>query len=66
MKLSQTDQHLLTLLRENARTSTAQLARKLGESAGTNSVTMRDRDTGKQERMAIDKVGAFVAEKLGV
>ena len=35
MKLSQTDQHLLTLLRENARTSTAQLARKLGVSRTT-------------------------------
>ena len=30
MKLSQTDQQLLALLRENARTSTAQLARRLG------------------------------------
>ena len=35
MKLSQTDQRLLTLLRENARTSTAQLARKLGVSRTT-------------------------------
>lgn len=35
-----------------------------GESAGANTVTLRDRDTGKQERMAIDKVVAFVSEKL--
>ncbi len=35
MKLSQTDQQLLTLLRENARTSTAQLARRLGVSRTT-------------------------------
>jgi DNA-binding Lrp family transcriptional regulator len=35
MKLTQTDQQLLTLLRENARTSTAQLARRLGVSRTT-------------------------------
>jgi len=35
VKLSQTDQQLLILLRENARTSTAQLARKLGVSRTT-------------------------------
>jgi len=35
MKLSQTDQQLLTLLRENARTSTAQLARRMGVSRTT-------------------------------
>jgi DNA-binding Lrp family transcriptional regulator len=35
MKLSQMDQQLLTLLRENARTSTAQLARRLGVSRTT-------------------------------
>ena len=27
-------------------------------------VTMRDRDTGQQERMAIDQVAGFVADKL--
>ena len=35
MKLTQTDQQLLTLLRENARTSTAQLARRMGVSRTT-------------------------------
>ena len=35
MKLSQTDEQLLSLLRENARTSTAQLARRLGVSRTT-------------------------------
>ena len=35
MKLSQTDQELLNLLRENARTSTAQLARRIGVSRTT-------------------------------
>lgn len=35
MSLSQTDQQLLSLLRENARTSTAQLARRLGVSRTT-------------------------------
>jgi len=27
---------------------------------------MRDRDTGQQTRMAMDKVCGFLAEKLGV
>lgn len=35
MKLSETDQHLLSLLRENARASTAQIARRLGLSRTT-------------------------------
>ena len=35
MKLSQSDQQLLTLLRENARTPTAQLARRMGVSRTT-------------------------------
>lgn len=35
MPLSQTDQQLLSLLRENARTSTAQLARRMGVSRTT-------------------------------
>jgi len=28
-------------------------------------VTVRDRDTGGQQRMAIDQVAAFLGEKLG-
>ena len=28
-------------------------------------VTMRDRDTGAQQRIALDKVAAFVGERLG-
>ncbi len=35
MKLSDTDQHLLSLLRENARASTAEIARRLGLSRTT-------------------------------
>ncbi len=37
-----------------------------GESLTDQTVTMRDRDTGAQERMAMDKVGDFLAGKLGV
>jgi glycyl-tRNA synthetase len=37
-----------------------------GETAGSQTVTCRDRDTGTQTRMAIDKVVEFVGEKLGV
>jgi glycyl-tRNA synthetase len=37
-----------------------------GETATTQTVTCRDRDTGAQTRMAIDKVVGFVGEKLGV
>jgi glycyl-tRNA synthetase (class II) len=29
-------------------------------------VTVRDRDTGVQQRIAIDKAGAFLSEKLGL
>jgi glycyl-tRNA synthetase len=36
-----------------------------GQTATDQTVTVRDRDTGTQERMAIDKVVAFVGEKLG-
>lgn len=35
-----------------------------GETPATQTVTCRDRDTGKQDRIAIDKVGAFLADKL--
>ncbi len=36
-----------------------------GQTATDQTVTVRDRDTGTQERMAIDKVAAFIGEKLG-
>lgn len=36
-----------------------------GETAASQTVTCRDRDTGAQTRIAIDKVGDFLAEKLG-
>ncbi len=36
-----------------------------GETAAGQSVTVRDRDTGAQERIAIDRVGDWLAEKLG-
>lgn len=35
-----------------------------GESASGHTVTIRDRDTATQERVAIDKVKAYLAEKL--
>jgi glycyl-tRNA synthetase len=35
-----------------------------GETLTNQTVTVRDRDTGKQERIAIDRVGDFLAEKL--
>jgi glycyl-tRNA synthetase len=35
-----------------------------GETAGTQTVTVRDRDSGKQDRIAIDKVVPFLSEKL--
>ncbi|MCH9058429.1 MAG: glycine--tRNA ligase, partial [Planctomycetes bacterium] len=37
-----------------------------GESANHNTVTVRDRDTGKQERISLDRVPAFLADTLGV
>lgn len=37
-----------------------------GETAASQTVTVRDRDTGQQERIALDKVGAFVSEKMGL
>lgn len=36
-----------------------------GQTATDQTVTVRDRDTGAQERMAIDRVVSFVGEKLG-
>ena len=35
-----------------------------GDTAKDQSVTARDRDTGAQERIALDKVGDFLAAKL--
>jgi glycyl-tRNA synthetase len=37
-----------------------------GDTITTGTVTVRDRDTGKQDRIGIDKVIDFVGEKLGV
>ncbi|MBX3408055.1 MAG: glycine--tRNA ligase [Phycisphaeraceae bacterium] len=36
-----------------------------GQTMTDQTVTVRDRDTGSQERIAIDKVAAFLGEKLG-
>jgi glycyl-tRNA synthetase len=36
-----------------------------GETAAGQSVTVRDRDTGAQERLALDRVGDWLAERLG-
>src|SRR5690606_37613848 len=36
-----------------------------GDSLSDQTVTVRDRDTQTQERIAIDKVAAFLAEKIG-
>jgi glycyl-tRNA synthetase len=36
-----------------------------GDTLKDQMVTARDRDTGAQQRIAIDKAGAFLAEKLG-
>jgi glycyl-tRNA synthetase len=36
-----------------------------GETAGDQAVTVRDRDTGAQERVALDRVAAFLSAKLG-
>ncbi|MBI1189344.1 MAG: glycine--tRNA ligase [Tepidisphaera sp.] len=35
------------------------------ETLTAQTVTVRDRDTGKQERIGLDKVGAYLGEKLG-
>lgn len=37
-----------------------------GETAGSQTVTVRDRDTGGQERLALDRVGDWLSEKLGL
>ena len=37
-----------------------------GQTIQDQTVTVRDRDTGSQERIAIDKVSAYLADKLGV
>jgi glycyl-tRNA synthetase len=37
-----------------------------GETAASQSVTVRDRDTGAQERLALDRVGDWLSEKLGL
>ncbi len=37
-----------------------------GETLTNQTVTVRDRDTGAQERIAIDAVSAYVGDKLGV
>jgi glycyl-tRNA synthetase len=36
-----------------------------GETAPSQSVTVRDRDTGAQERIGLDRVGDWLAERLG-
>ena len=36
-----------------------------GDTLKDQTVTVRDRDTGKQDRIALDKVSGFLAEKLG-
>jgi len=36
-----------------------------GETAASQTVTVRDRDTGAQERLGLDKVAGYLAEKLG-
>jgi glycyl-tRNA synthetase len=37
-----------------------------GDTTTNQTVTCRDRDTGQQERIALDKVTGFVSEKLGL
>jgi glycyl-tRNA synthetase len=37
-----------------------------GDTLKDQTVTVRDRDTGTQERIAIDKVAGFLGEKLGL
>ena len=36
-----------------------------GDTATDQTVTVRDRDTGSQERIALDKVSSFLAERIG-
>ena len=37
-----------------------------GDTLTNQTVTVRDRDTGSQDRIAIDKVAGFLFEKLGM
>jgi glycyl-tRNA synthetase len=37
-----------------------------GDTLKDQTVTVRDRDTGAQQRIAMDKVAAFVGDKLGL
>ncbi|MDX2016629.1 MAG: glycine--tRNA ligase [Planctomycetota bacterium] len=37
-----------------------------GDTLKDQTVTLRDRDTGQQQRIALDKVSTFVSEKLGL
>ena len=36
-----------------------------GDTLTNQTVTVRDRDSGAQERIGIDKVAAFLTEKIG-
>jgi glycyl-tRNA synthetase len=36
-----------------------------GDTLTNQTVTIRDRDTGQQQRMGIDKVSAFLLERIG-
>ncbi|MFO7181838.1 MAG: His/Gly/Thr/Pro-type tRNA ligase C-terminal domain-containing protein, partial [Pseudomonadota bacterium] len=36
-----------------------------GETTTSQTVTVRDRDTGAQERIALDRVADYLAERLG-
>ena len=36
-----------------------------GQTVQDQTVTLRDRDTGQQTRIALDKVSGFLSEKLG-
>jgi len=37
-----------------------------GETAANQTVTVRDRDTGGQERIALDQVSKFLSDRLGL
>ena len=37
-----------------------------GETLTAQTVTVRERDTATQQKVSLDKVGAFLSEKLGV
>ena len=36
-----------------------------GETAGANTATVRDRDTLQQERVALDRIGTYIQERIG-